>query len=1436
MPFILKFDHNSQAEHTGIFLCSDRNRWLFYFLSGFPFLFLLLYSHLGWSLPQNLDAYRNARFTQINIDNGLSQNFVPAIARDNLGFIWIGTKDGLNMYDGYRFTIYRHNPFDPYSISDNFIKVIYCDRQGRLWMGTLNGGVNVYDRRSGRFYQFMHRQDDAGSISSNNVQAIAEDRDGNIWIGTNQAGLNRLTIRDKSLFPGPDNVTVERIHYGYGDDALEKTAVICLFTDQQERLWVGTEKYILAGRISDSDLHFERIGCKLINQDLQISAYPLESHQAGRSIFSDSDGDIWMMNRHGLFKYHPSKNVFIEFTLKDPEISLTRSLAAASYLHKNQKEIWVCREDRLVIVSTETGEVVELMHDPDYPAGLQKGHFISLFADPGGSMWIGSNGYGITLYDQYSTKFRYPLDISGTHDKDFLSSRELSIRTFFETSWPLGKLWIGSNSGFFVVDRKSSTLLPVRIDSEEEMDEGLIVYSIVQDSDGLLWLGSSWGLIRYDMQTGKSRIYHPMLIDHGGEPDARISKVYIHKGELWILTPNSLALFDKSSGRFEHYRYSQEPVNRFKEMVYPSIWEDEAGNFWMGTPVGLHYFDLDKRAFTRSFVNNPSNFKSLGFNDVRSIVPDPDLPGKYLWLATGGGGLSRFDLDSLEFTSFTETEGLPNNMVYGMLPDETGILWLSTNNGLCSFDPRTHQVVKYSVSDGLQSNEFNSGAFYKSLKGELFFGGIKGYNCFFSSDLLHKPYSPPVVFTGFSLFSENDGSRQEVSIREIQATGKINLPYRQNYFSVEFSALDYSGSSKKRYVYSFSGKEEQWLDLGGNRSVTFTDVKPGKYTLRVRGTNSDGIWSGQEGILSITVGRPWWKTIWAYSAYLLILISLGMAIRKYELSRVYLANRLRIADLENQKQREVNLMKSEFFANISHEFRTPLTLIKGPVEDMLEEARGNRERKILQMIHANSGKLLKLINQLLDLAKLENGEYRICVSPGNIGKFLGGLVMSFLSVANQRKIQLNYIEDPAIHDPLVREQFLYDRDVVQEIIYNLISNAVKFTPDSGEISVRAEIMEYKPGHKAVQITVADTGIGIPADKLPYIYDRFYQVDPSSRRAHEGTGIGLAYARELVEAHKGTISVESEPEKGTTFRVRFPVGWHNYRKDQILINTEHKTDPHQARPVAENSSPETGDSDGRIEKEKNTGILVVEDNKDVRNYILDCLRNDYAVMGLSGAAEGLEQAFSIIPDLIISDIMMPGMDGYEFCERIKTDDRTSHVPVILLTARSSDEDRIMGLETGADDYLTKPFNRKELLTRIKNLINSRKLLREKFSPEVLVVPSAVQVSSRDSQFLEKLLRIVELNMDNETFGVEDLAAETAMSQSQLHRKLKAVVNMPANHFIRSVRMHRARQLLQQKAGNISEVSFMVGYGDPGYFSKSYRAFFGYLPSEEKAMNP
>jgi signal transduction histidine kinase/ligand-binding sensor domain-containing protein/DNA-binding response OmpR family regulator len=1396
------------------------------------FCFFIILSFQIGAIPVSDLKYNNARFKRITIDEGLSQNFVPAITQDKIGFIWMGTKDGLNMYDGHRFTVYRHDPFDQFSISDNFVKVIFCDSKGRIWAGTLNGGLNVFDPYAGKFYSFQHNPDDSNSLSSNNVQAITEDNKGDIWVGTNTKGLNRLHIKDKETFPFPENVTVTRIKETLDGIFLGDASILSLTTDSNDRLWIGTDFCILVAGISDQEPVFRHVQCRLLSHTTYESSYPVESEFAGRSIFEDKDGEIWMLNRHGLFSYIPAQGIFQQFILADPGYDLFRCLAATSFYNKGEKEIWLCKEDRIVVVNTITGKVSEIIQDTNNNEGLQQGHLISLFVDRSGTMWIGSNGYGISLFDPYSTKFGYPNDTFNFSENNTFSSRFLSIRSFYTSSEQDKYLWIGANTGFYRINRKESQLTPINTERGWVNDEGLIVYSITGDKNGLLWLGSSWGLISYNPATGDSKVYGTMLYDNNSDIDPRVAKVWLRNDEIWILTANSIALFDRQSGKFEHFRYNEHPVNRFKEMVYPVFHEDNSGNFWLGTPDGLQYFNVTTRRF-QVYINDPQNPESLNFNDVRAVIADPFNPGQYLWLATGGGGISRFDIKAGTFRSFTEKEGLANRMVYGMLTDDEGTLWLSTNKGLSKFDIKKEEFINYSVSDGLQSNEFNSGAFFKSPDGEMFFGGIKGYNHFFPDRLEHKQFAAPVVFTAFNLLNDTRKEKKTKILDEFLNSGSVHLPHNLNFFNIEFSSLDFSASNKKHFAYSFTRKGEQWIDLEGNRYISFTDVKPGNYILRVRGTNSDGIWSSNEAVMNIIVTKPWWNRNLAYLAYLLLLIWIIYRLRKYEMARILLQNRIKIADFETKKQKEVNLMKSQFFANISHEFRTPLTLIKGPIEELISTTDDVQKQQTLNLMHSNTDRLLNLVNQLLDLSKLENGQYTLEVAPGDIKGFLSGCVMMFSSLAEQKNISLLFVEDTSVNDLQLQENFYFDSDAMQKIINNLLSNAIKFTPAGGTIKVTIALHEWKFDEKAFEVTVADTGIGIHEDKLPFIYDRFYQVDSSPNRLYEGSGVGLAYVKELVDAHKGTISVESKPDEGTSFRVRFPLGIEYFKNGQVIISDKYEpVELNGFIPHIENNNQKKPHILPIISLKDKPIVLVVEDHSEVRQYIMDCLKDSFTVLEAVDGLRGIQLANENIPDLIISDVMMPVMDGFEFCNRIKSSEKTSHIPIIMLTAKATEDDRIQGLGTGADDYLSKPFNTKELLARAKNLIENRRLLREKFGDNTIIKPSEISVSSRDQVFMEKLLKVVEANIANEKFGVEDLSGAVAMSQSQLHRKLKAIINQSANHFIRMVRMHRAKELLEKNAGNIAEVSYQVGYEDPGYFSKTYKSFFGQLPSEVK----
>ncbi len=695
---------------------------------------------------------------------------------------------------------------------------------------------------------------------------------------------------------------------------------------------------------------------------------------------------------------------------------------------------------------------------------------------------------------------------------------------------------------------------------------------------------------------------------------------------------------------------------------------------------------------------------------------------------------------------------------------------------------------------------------------------LKGYMKSFSDELLINCHLSKRIKRSFlvSLFLIIC-----VSIAFSQ-TGNNSLNFPGNYFVKQFTVDE---GLSQHLVSSIHQNWDgfAWLKLVNNFQ-------------REQGINSDGIWHDKEVLLIIMVAGTWWQQILLYLIFLVIAIGILLSIRQYELNRIRLRNHVRIANIEILKLKELDQLKSQFFANISHEFRTPLTLITGPLEQLIEEEKDMHKKNSMMIMLSNASRLLQLVNQLLDLSKLENDYYNIKACKGDIAGFIKGVTMSFSTTAEQKKIDLRIEDNIGNYMDELSYDFYFDPDIMEKIMNNLLSNAFKFTPENGKVSVKICLLNDKKDEEFLEIVIADTGIGIPADKLPYIYDRFYQVYPSSKKENEGSGIGLAYVKELVRVHKGEVRVKSRPGAGTTFSLRFPVGKAHLNKDQVIDNPGSDL---SVQLVSEDNIltySETKSYETENNNHEKPWVLIVEDHAQVSHFIAEIIQKEFRPIQTSNAFEGYKIAEEAIPDLIISDIMMKEMDGYEFCKKVKASEKTSHIPVILLTARADKRDKIRGLETGADDYLTKPFNGRELLIRVRNLIDSRRNLREKFNSHSVINTGEISVTSRDAHFMKKLLSIVEKNIDNYTFSVEELGREAGMSQSQIHRKLRALINMPANHFIRSVRMHHALELLQKNAGNISEIAYMVGYDDPGYFTKSFRAFFGKLPSEVNKKTP
>ncbi len=1370
------------------------------------------------------------RFTSYTVNEGLSQNLVSAVIQDHQGFIWIGTKDGLNLFDGHEFTHFRYDPFESGSLKGNYITCIYEDPSDRLWIGTLDGGLHLFDRSSRTFIRFFHEPGNHNSLDNNYIQAIESDHTGNLWVATNTGGLHQMVLPDGGQSPAPENTLIVRYHdKGFPE---QNAWINTLFCDRSGQLWVGTRQNTFVFDPSDENPVFKQV--PFLRPENGTTGHPT----AGSKVFlEDASGEIWMGNMLGLFRLDRDREVFVPYTVpgSDP---LSKSVVAASmFYNQGREEIWFSSGESITILHPPTGISQKLSFQEHQSDGLQKGQYITMFSDKGGGLWIGSNGHGLTLFDPRALKFEYPEERLPVAVEGISSTRDLSIRAFYQDRADSNVLWLGANQGLFKVDRPRSVMEPTGILDGLPRGERL-VFSIQSDEQGILWLGSAIGLIRYDPVTKSHRAFPTGLSEGESGIEPRVGFVHLGDEEIWVLTHNTIARFDHNTEQFEHFRYNHEPLDNYRDASFPFLYPDHLGNFWIGARNGLHYFEKNSGRLT-TYVNDINNPQSLSFNHVVSILPDPLEPEKILWIGTGGGGLNRFNIAKGLFRHYSTAEGLANDMVYGILPDDEGNLWISTNRGLSRFNPMSETFTNYTASEGLQSNEFNGGAFYKSPAGELFFGGIKGYNRFFPSRIKENNYQAPVVFTDFRVLTnkgENPGQAEPINISE---NPEIVLDHRHNHFTITFSSLDYRAPHKNRFMYSLTEQGEHWIELGNQRSVTFTDLKPGRYTLRVRGTNNDGVWSNREARSTIHIATPWFGKPWMITIYILVALGLVAGFRIYELSRLRLRNRVRIAQIETNQLKELDHLKSVFFANISHEFRTPLTLLKGPVEQMLEENPDPKRKKTLIVMQHSATRLMQLINQLLDLSRLESGGYPVKAGPGNLSGFMKGLVMSFASLAEQKNIGLRYEESRGVSDPLLMKDFYFDPDILEKILTNLLSNAFKFTPKHGRVTVSVCLRADKSGKKHLEISVADTGIGIPADKLPLIYDRFYQVDPSPNREHGGTGVGLAYVKELVRVHNASIVVKSEAGHGSTFSLRFPCGKSHLADSQIREkNQEAFTKPFPAdsrppinpgRQPGKKQTPAVQSSQINRTPHAVPLILVVEDHVDVRHYIASSLGEEYHVAEAPNAADGLLQAGQIIPDLIISDVMMPKMDGLAFCEHIKTDEKTSHIPVILLTALAGDADRIVGLETGADDYLTKPFNPKELKIRVKNLIETRRALREKFSEKTFIVPGEISVTSRDQAFMERVLGVMEKNIGNETFSVEELGLEVGMSQSQFNRKLKAVINQSPKQFIRSVRMHRAMDLVGSNAGNVSEIAYMTGYADPGYFTRTFKAFFGHPPS-------
>ncbi|MBT1702173.1 hybrid sensor histidine kinase/response regulator transcription factor [Chryseosolibacter indicus] len=1332
------------------------------------------------------------QFRQLDVDDGLSHNQVTCFLKDKKGFLWIGTFFGLNRFDGYSIKNYLNDPQNTTSISNNSITSLFEMPKGEIGVFTA-AGLNIFDPNSESFSTDLTTFYQKYQLPEGIITNVFTDGNKNIWFSY-EAGLARYNATDQ---------TTSFFRHGKNSKSISTDSVSAYAKTGDNSHWIIHKNGIL-----------EKI--QLHEQDLQVTFRNDFLNKLNKNkiydyqLLADSKGGLWIYIRddpQGLYFFNPHSNEYRHFQQTSREGKLTSNFVSG-IVEGPDGSMWLSTDHGGVnIINRETFSVSYVLNHPEDDRSISQNSVNTIYRDNEGIIWLGTFKKGISYYHENLIRFplfkHYPLSTTGLPYGD--------VNRFAEDEH--GNLWIGTNGGGLIYfDRKRNTYRQFLHDPNDPNSiSSNVIVSLCMDHQKKLWIGTYYGGLNvYD---GKKFIHYK----HDPSNPESISDQNIweifedSRNRIWIGTIHGgLNLYDRATNTFSHYR--KDDVNSVQSNYIASISEDRDGNLWFGTSDGI---DMLERASGRFFhyARNPASQGSLTDNNVFDIKEDKE--GR-IWVATRNG-LNLFDKKTKTFGAFREKQGLPHNTVLTILEDDYGSVWVSTSNGLSRIinvtesDTTKFQFRNYDEADGLQGKQFNENAAFKTSNGELIFGGANGFNIFDPAKFGVNKNPPKVILSDFQVYNRsikvgekiNGNVLLPVSITDIQ---EITLPPGQNVFSIEFTGLNFFNPEKNKYEYILKGFHTQWLEADSkSRKVTFTNLNPGAYTFVVKASNNDGIWNKEGVSVRINVLPPFWKTRTAFVLYTLAIISALLITRKL----IQKGERLKFDREQERKEairmHELDLMKIRFFTNVSHEFRTPLTLILTPLEKMIRQAKEPEQLQQYQLIQRNAKRLLNLVNQLLDFRKLEVQEMKLNSSEGDIIKFIEETVYSFSDLSEKKDIKLSFVTSvPSL-------ETLFDQDKLEKVLFNLLSNAFKFTPEHGSVSVIAEVKENQSG-KTLEIKVQDTGIGIEEDKLDKIFDRFFQNELPKTMVNQGSGIGLSITKEFVKIHGGTIDVKSELGKGTCFTVTIPV-------TEVL---------HHPEEIANEDLKQILISDDALDSKKPV-ILLVEDSEDFRFYLKDNLKADYRIVEAKNGNDGWKQVLDTLPDLIVSDIMMPEMNGIELCRKIKADQRVSHTPVILLTARSSEEQKLEGFESGADDYITKPFNFEILVSRIRNLIAKREKLHRAFPSQLHVKASELKITSLDEKFIQKAVKCVEDHIADPDFSVEDLSHELGISRAHFYKKVMSLTGKTPLEFIRMIRLQQAAQLLKKSQLTVAEIAYKVGFNNPKYFARYFKEEYKVLPS-------
>ena len=1431
----------------------------------FSLFLIILPAKLGASLNSNL------QFSQISTKEGLSQNTVRTILEDKKGFIWAGTLDGLNRYDGYSIIAYKPQLNNPNSLVDHRVKNVYQDKDGYLWIktyknefscynpvldsfidyhlsGTLDGNiyfVNYFEASNGEIWLwgnpngYLLRINKRGekftsksfltegkSANKKNCKFLIEDSNSTIWVG-GESGLFRIT-GDKI-----QNIFFKKHAF---TNAIRINDKIYFTTEEASVIEYDTKRKAFSETVSNLYKYSYTNVAKLSSQELLIATKSsgLISYNFNTKIFGkpawakdsqlkgdiefiiDKNQGIWMYNHSGIAWYYNQKTQKVKkMELIPASIAQIIDLERYNILIDSKGLIWITTYGNgLFCYNPKT----ELLQNYKYSANKNSpasDYLLSITEDKYGNIWIGSEYAGIikVIKSNYEIQVIHP-------EKETSIGKNNNVRTVLSDAF--NKIWVGTKNGsLYVYDNTLS--------SSKRIYNNMNPYAFMQDVKKRMWVGTKGkGLYIIDMVSYKEVAHYTNVeSDINSLSNNTIFSICKDtKNRVWVGTfGGGINLTEETAKglKFKHFFFDDGNRSYIRY-----IYQDRKGKIWVASSDGIIFFDPEK------LIKNPKAYKtyrmdlhkenSINCNDIKTIYEDKEGT---IWIGTAGGGLNEYVPATANkkehFVAYTISNGLSGDFVTGILEDKKHNLWISTESGITKFNKKRTAFTVYQFSDKIYGNQFNENANIYYKNSNMLLGSLDGLLIFNPESFVPDQNTPPVTLTDFSIYDVKVQSGKEDSPlkRSISYSDKIELSYKQNTFTIEFSSLALKDPQKNKYVYILEDYDKQWSSVSNHNTATYKNLSPGKYIFNVKGANSDGIWNNEATQIEIIITPPFWKSWYAYIFYSLLLAFLLYTafniIRKFN-----------VLNHNIKLEKELTNHKLRFFTNISHEFRTPLTLIRGAVENLNEQTGIPPESmKQINTLGRNSAILTRLIDQLLEFRKIQNNVLRLDLEKIDIIDFSKDIYIGFQETARKKEIEYLFTSNAECYTMFI------DRRKMDKILYNLLSNAFKFTPAAGKIELAILIDSQK---QTCTINVKDNGVGIEKEKQSLLFSRFMQTNFS----FSGTGIGLSLVKEFVDVHKGKVWYEDNAGQGSIFNVELSTNPDTYIGENFVVSS----DPEIVSTESESKISYPSDSNENIQLPQldsailsDYKMLVIDDNDDIRNFLIDEFSKYFMVEVAEDGQKGLEKAIEINPDLIICDVMMPVMDGFEVTRRLKEDFQTCHIPIILLTAHSSLEHQLEGIQSGADAYIMKPFSLKYLVARVFKLIEQREQLKKRFSNEYVLDGNLITSTDQDKEFFNLIDKILEEHLADTEFSVDKFAELAKQRRTIFYKKVKGITGLPPNELIKIKRLKRAAELLLQKEFTVSEISYKVGFDDPFYFSKCFKMHYKCSPSKYgQPINP